>query len=71
MRKKTATSKNIEGKTMNKGLQIYLIKKSLEKDGLKVDLDIIDFEAHVDSNLTYNENLSLILGVVDKLKRNP
>lgn len=71
MRKKTATSKNIEGKTMNKGLQIYLIKNKLEKDGLKGDLDKIDFEAHVDSNLTYNENLSLILCVVDELNRKP
>ncbi len=50
---------------LNKGLQIYKIKEHLKSIGIKKgDLELIDFEAHVDSTLTYNENLRIILEVV-------
>ncbi len=52
---------------MNKGLQIFSLKKKLEKDGFE-GMDKIDFECHVDSMLTFEENLDNILHIIDELK---
>ncbi len=55
-----------EKRKMNKGLQIYQIKRHLGYMGIKDDLEKIDFDAYVESTLTYHENLDIILKVVKK-----
>ena len=69
--RKTATSK--KKRVINKHLQIHLIMNYLKGIGFKDQLDKIDFRCLVDSKLTFDENLEIILRVVDelKLKRKP
>lgn len=55
---------------MNKGLQIYKLKKELKKHG--IDPDLVDLDALVDSKLTYKENkknIFKLLGIGKKGKK--
>jgi len=54
------------GKPMTKGLQVYLIKKTLKKRD--IEPDVVDVEALVDSNLNLEENTKNILKAVGKRK---
>lgn len=55
-----------EKRKMNKGLQIYQMKRHLGNMGIKEYLEKIDFNAYFDSTLKYHENLEIILKVVKK-----
>ena len=55
-----------EGRVMNKGLQVYNIKRELQIEG--IDPDKVDVESEVDMDLRYIENRNNILS---KVERNP
>ena len=55
-----------EGRVMNKGLQVYNIKRELQLEG--IDPDKVDVESDVDMSLRYSENRDNILR---KIERDP
>lgn len=55
-----------EGRVMNKGLQVYNIKRELQLEG--IDPDKVDVESEIDMSLRYSENRDLVL---HKIERDP
>ena len=55
-----------EGRVMNKGLQVYNIKRELQIEG--IDPDKVDVESEVDMDLRYIQNLD---NIIKKVERDP
>lgn len=55
-----------EGRVMNKGLQVYNIKRELQIEG--IDPDKVDVESEVDMTLRFSENRD---NVLQKIERDP
>lgn len=65
-RGRTTTRGSGEGRVMNKGLQVYNIKRELQLEG--IDPDKVDVESEVDMDLRYIKNLD---NIIKKAERNP